>query len=117
MGNPERTRRTFSKPQKQRILREHFDNGLSISVLSRKHQISPVTLYSWKRMLMTDKKAKKEELLPEEIFEELERLRKENDNLKKALAEEVVQKNILYQAVEDGIKKNIARAKSKRLKK
>ncbi|BBH53984.1 transposase [Fluviispira sanaruensis] len=44
-------RRRFGYQEKRAILEEHFNLGLSLSVLSRKQQIHPVTLYSWKRSL------------------------------------------------------------------
>jgi len=44
-------RRRLGYYEKRAILEEHFNLGLSLSVLSRKHQIHPVTLYSWKRSL------------------------------------------------------------------
>ncbi|MBX9837840.1 MAG: transposase [Silvanigrellaceae bacterium] len=42
--------------KKKAILEEYFNSGLSLSAISSKHQIHPVTLYSWKRSLcMSDK--------------------------------------------------------------
>ena len=55
---------------------------------------------------MSDKKPEnpKSDLSPE-LLEELERLREENSHLKKALAEAVIDRSILREAVDRGIKK------------
>ncbi len=45
MSSPQKAKRVFSNPQREQILREHLEHGLSISAISRKHQISSVTLY------------------------------------------------------------------------
>ena len=46
-------KRKFSAKQRMSILAEH-DAGASIADLCRKHQISPATLYNWKKEKATD---------------------------------------------------------------
>lgn len=97
MASPHKLKKTFSISQKEQILREHLDQGLSISALSRKHQINAVTLYSWKKVFMSSDKVKTK---AEEEAEELARLRLENESLKKVVADLAVDKAILKDAIE-----------------
>lgn len=91
------SKRRFSRSTKLSILRELSSGTLSHSDLARKYQIHPVTLYHWKRT-MTQKKEEPQAVDLLEMAKELERLRKENENLKMALAEVAVEKQILLTA-------------------
>ena len=53
MASAVKSKKQYSFQQKEQILRDHFDHGLSISAISRKHQINAVNLYNWKKMFMT----------------------------------------------------------------
>lgn len=117
MGNPARTRRRFTFSEKERILNEHLQRGLSISVVARKHQISPVTLHTWKRKFMSEKMTKSSPEIPRELLEKLEALEKENSRLKKTVADLAIDKSILKEALDIQFKKSLAPAKSKRRKK
>ena len=44
-------RRRFSAEEKVSILREHLDNNVSVSELSKRHDISPVVIHRWKKEL------------------------------------------------------------------
>ena len=81
----ELNRKRITKEQKFTILQEHFDLGTPISALARVHRISPVTIYQWKR-LMNNKPAETN-INIDEVIKELEKLRKDNDRLTKALGE------------------------------
>lgn len=76
-------RKRHSIDQKHLILQDHFENGVSISELARKHQIHPITIYNWKKQ-MSDKK-KEDEIDVHEILAENEKLKKEIASLKKSL--------------------------------
>ena len=80
-------KRHFSYYEKQAILSEHFTEGLSIGVLSRKYQIHPVTLYSWKRMIDMSKSEIPNPINIEEILKENLKLQKEVKTLKHAVGE------------------------------
>jgi len=97
MATAGKAKRVFSFQQKEQILREHLDQGLSISAISRKHQINVVTLYNWKKMLMTSDKPKNR---PETESKENADLRRENDALKKAVADLAIERAILKDAIE-----------------
>ena len=73
-------RKRPSIDQKHLILSDHFEKGISLSELARKHQIHPMTIYNWKKK-MSDKK-KEDELDPEELLVEIQKLKKENQSLK-----------------------------------
>jgi transposase-like protein len=110
-------RRRLGYYEKRAILEEHFNLGLSLSVLSRKHQIHPVTLYSWKRSLsMTDKPINSKDNI-EEILAEMDRLKKENKYLSKAVSTLTIDKAILTDAIEILKKKSQQRALLKQQKK
>jgi transposase-like protein len=96
MSSPQKARRVYSISQKEQILKEHLEHGLSISAISRKHQINAVTLYAWKKMLMGSDKKKP----PVDDQAEIERLRRENEALKKTIANLAVDNSILKEANE-----------------
>ena len=77
-----RNRKRVSKEQKFIILKEHFDKGTSISELARINNIHPITLYHWKRQ-MADQPEEKINI--QEILSELQKLKKDNERLTKAL--------------------------------
>jgi len=89
-----RRRRTFSKGQKMEILREISSGSMSLSDLARKHDIHPVTIYSWKRNLRETMK-KPEEADIAEILKENERLKLEISALKETVSDLAVGKRIL----------------------
>jgi len=91
--SPKRTRRSFTKARKMEILREISSGSASLSDLARKHDIHPVTIYSWKRTLRETMK-KPEELNLDEILKENERLKLENLALKETVSDLAVGKRI-----------------------
>lgn len=96
MSSQKKAKRVYSISEKKQILNEHFDHGLSISAISRKHQINAVTLYAWKKMFMgSDKK----NTTPDDQ-NEIERLKRENEALKKVVADLAVDNSILKEANE-----------------
>ncbi|MBV6652876.1 MAG: transposase [Mameliella sp.] len=80
-------KRKFSIKQRLSILAEH-DSGASIADLCRKHQISPATLYKWKKEKTTDEN---------EQLRRLKALEAENKRLKKMYAELSIDHDILKQ--------------------
>jgi transposase-like protein len=107
------TRKHFTKDQKVRILNELNSGGMTIAGLARKHSIHPVTIHQWKRSMPTKPKTSEDY---QEVLSENEALKKENDNLKKALAEVAVDNQII-KAHNDVLKKRQRETKSKRQKK
>ena len=77
-----KAKQVYSNIQKKQILSEHFEHGLSISAIFRKHQINAVTLYKWKKMFTGPDKKKSS---PEDPLE-IERLKQENEALKQVVA-------------------------------
>ena len=45
------TRKHYSSNRKVEILREHLENGVSISELSRRYDIHPNMIHKWKKQL------------------------------------------------------------------
>lgn len=76
------------------ILREISSGSASLSDLARKHDIHPVTIYSWKRTLRETMK-KPEEPNLDEILKENERLKLEVLALKETVSDLAVGKRIL----------------------
>jgi len=44
-------KRVFTSEQKVKILREHLENGVSVSELCERYQIHPNNFYNWKKKL------------------------------------------------------------------
>ena len=44
-----RTRSRFTDQEKNSVLEDHFDKGISVPIFPRKHGIHLITLYNWKR--------------------------------------------------------------------
>ena len=91
-------RRYFTKAQKVSILNELSISGASLSELARKYEISSVMLYKWRKRM--DKEVTAPHPKSQCIVSELERIRKENEHLKRALGELVVEKQVLKTANE-----------------
>jgi putative transposase len=78
-------RRTFSKETKLSILQEAKENGVNVTLL--KHGLYPVTYYSWKKKFeQMGEEGFSHGMTPEHL-KEIKRLEKENNLLKKLLAE------------------------------
>lgn len=78
-------RRTFSKETKLSILQESKENGVNVTLL--KHGLYPVTYYSWKKKFeQMGEEGFSHGMTPEHL-KEIKRLEKENELLKKLLAE------------------------------
>lgn len=97
-------RRQFTVWQKRLILREHVEQGSSISFLARKYQVHPVTIYSWKRMVDLTGEMKDPHASIDELLQELALLRTENDKLRSCVADLVVQKAVQTDVI-DAFKK------------
>lgn len=97
-------KRQYTVGQKRLILREHVEQGVSISALSRKYQVHPVTIYSWKRMINLTEEFKDPHGSIDELLEELDRLKKENHRLKLAVGELTVDKTCQQELI-DSLKK------------
>lgn len=89
-------RRYFTTAKKLQILEELKKGSLTHSDLARKYKLHPVTLYQWKRT-MSEKKLS-EEIDYEQILKDYEKIKAENDQLKKAVAEMAIDKQILQTA-------------------
>lgn len=85
-------KRTFSKEEKLKILKEAESNGVQVTL--DKYGVYPATFYSWK---------KKYDSMGEEGFshgmtpahlKEIKRLEKENELLKKLLAEKDIESHL-----------------------
>lgn len=75
----------FTETQRLEILAQH-DAGAKVADLCREHQISPATLYNWKKEHKDDQ---------DEDKRRLKQLEKENAQLKKMYAELSIDHDIL----------------------
>ena len=81
----------YTTEQKIRILREAEQSDRTITDVCRTHQISEQTFHRWKRefgMLEVDQ------------AKQLKELKKENERLKRMLADEMLGKELLKEALE-----------------
>jgi transposase-like protein len=107
-------RKYFNKSRKLEILRELQESEITLSDLARKHDIHPVTIYSWKRTLRETMK-KPEEIDVAELLKEVDRLKEENLALKETVSDLAVRKRILEVSNDvykrDQLKKKLAMQK------
>jgi transposase-like protein len=115
MQATETTKRTYrTKSQKIQLLNELKSGDMTISTLARKHGVHPVTIHKWKREMA--KETDKDSIDVHELLAELEKIKEENNHLKKAVGDMAVSKEILQTAVEV-LKKNQRSEKLKPRKK
>jgi transposase-like protein len=115
MEATETTKRQYkTKSQKIQLLNELNSGGMTISTLARKHGIHPVTIHKWKREMTQE--IKKDSVDLHEVLEELEKLKEENNHLKKAVGNLAITNEIL-QTANDVLKKNQRSEKLKSPKK
>ena len=101
----------FTKEQKRNILSEHFEEGLSISELSRKHQVSAHAIYKWRNAMKKQQDEDKTiSLDTEQLLEEIEQLKRENSRLKHTVADQALDISTLKQW-NDFIKKKLREEK------
>ena len=81
----------YSTEQKIRILREAEGSGKKIQDVCRDHQISEQTFYRWKREFG---------MLEISQAKQLKELQRENPRLKRMLADEMLGKELLKEALE-----------------
>lgn len=81
-------KKKFTSKQLLEILAEH-DTGASVADLCRKHQISPATLYNWKKAKTVEE---------DEQLRRLKELEAENKRLKKVYANLSIDHDILKQS-------------------
>lgn len=95
-----RTRRKFSVEEKIRIVLEGLRGEGSISELCRREGIQPQQYYTWsKEFLEAGKKRLAGDTAREATSHEVTDLRKENDNLKLALAESMLKVRVLKKSL------------------
>lgn len=80
----------YSETQILKILKE-YEQGISVTELSRKHGFYPKTLYSWR---------KKYAGITDSSLQELKELQKENDRLKKMYANLSLENHALKDLIE-----------------
>lgn len=115
MQTIETTKRHYrTKSQKIELLNQLKSGGMTVSTLARMHGIHPVTIHKWKREMAQE--TKKDSIDVHELLAEFEKLKEENNHLKKAVGNMAVSNEILQTAVEV-LKKNQRSEKLKSPKK
>ena len=85
------TRRTFSAEEKIRVVLEGLRGEVSVSELCRRESIAPTIYYRWsKAFLDAGKNGLTRDTQRDATSDEVKRLKEENESLKKALAESVL---------------------------
>lgn len=106
--NEIKSRRHFTKEQKSQILEELKTRATTITQLAREKGIHPVTLHNWKRKMRMSQNSNEVDVRA--ILEELEKLKKENNQLKEVIGELSIDKLILKTS-NDIYKKDIIKKK------
>ena len=85
------TRRKFSAEEKIRIVVEGLRGELSVSALCRREGIAPTMYYRWsKAFLEAGKNGLTRDIRRDATAQEVKQLKEENEALKKALAEAIL---------------------------
>ncbi|EIM76376.1 transposase IS3 family, ORF_A [Nitritalea halalkaliphila LW7] len=85
-------KRTFSKEEKLKVLEEAKSNGVQATL--DKYGVYPATYYSWKKKYETmGEKGFRHGMTPAHL-KEIKRLEKENELLKKLLAEKEIESHL-----------------------
>ena len=82
-------KRTFTKDQKLQLLKEASEKGVTVTL--EKHGIYPATYYSWKKKFEQMGEAGFRHGITPKHIKEIKRLEKENELLKKLLAEKEIE--------------------------
>lgn len=99
-----RTRRRFSAEEKIRIVLEGFRKETPISELCRKENLSTAIYYSWLKDFMEAGKARlKGDTVRNATKSEVRELHEENDRLKMALAERVLEAELLKKSLKGSL--------------
>jgi putative transposase len=101
-------KRKFSKEDKLQIIKEASEQGVNNTL--EKHGIYPATFYSWKKKFETMGEAGFRHGMTPAQLKEIKRLEKENDTLKKLLAE----KELEGRLKDEMLKKKYAWARKKK---
>ncbi|MDK2841769.1 MAG: putative transposase [Anaerophaga sp.] len=104
---PDMKKRKFTKEEKLQIIKEATEQGVNVTL--EKHGIYPATYYSWKKKFETMGEAGFRHGMTPAQLKEIKRLEKENEMLKKILAE----KELEGRLKDDLLKKNYAWARKK----
>ena len=92
----------FTKDQKTSILSEHLKEGLSISELSRKYQLSAHIIYKWRNAMKEPQdENRKISLDTDQLLSEIEQLKRENSRLKHTVAEQALDLSTLKQGMRE----------------
>jgi transposase len=104
-------RRRWSIQEKEKIVRETYEPGNSVSLVSRKYNISPSMVFQWRRYMEEGASkgiANEEELVP---VSEVKKLEQRIRSLERMLGRKTEENEILKEAVEYGkARKWIARS-------
>lgn len=114
-------RKHFTQDKRLLIIKEHYSEGIPITVLARKYGIHAITLYNWKRQMKhkNDESPINPELI-RKLIAENDKLKSENKDLKAKVGDLSIKNDILKDGLEIAQKKAILKAlqlpkKSKRL--
>lgn len=107
-------RKYFTREQKKELLLEIKKSGITHAEFARRKGIHPVTIYQWKREMRNIQSTDDHNI--DEILLEIDKLKKENKQLKEVVGELSIDKKILETAV-DVYKKSQLKRKFKSSKK
>jgi transposase len=100
-------RRRWSIQEKEKIVRETYEPGNSVSLVSRKYNISPSMVFQWRRYMEEGASkgiANEEELVP---FSEVKKLEQRIRSLERMLGRKTEENEILKEAVVIARKKKL----------
>ena len=102
-----KSRRRWTAYEKQQLVQETYQGGMTVSFVARKHGISPSQLFYWRKLMDTSglTAVKAEEMVvPESEVKELKRKIKQ---LEQVLGKKTMENEILKEAVKLGREKKL----------
>lgn len=100
-------RRRWSPEEKRAIINETYLPSMSLSLVARKHAISPSLLFRWRKLMENgalEAVRSEEELVPKSRVKELER---QVQQLERMLGKKTLENEILREAVKLGREKKL----------
>jgi transposase-like protein len=104
MEDNQKRRKQYSIFEKQLILRQHYRDRVPLATLARQYNVSRFAIHKWKDWVNIDKDPVMPHGKVEQMLAELEKLRQENQVLKKSV-EELTYEKTCHKILIDELKK------------
>jgi transposase len=98
-------RRRFAAAEKQRMVQESYEPGMTVSLVARRHQVSPSLLFRWRKLAASGALSAVQADEPVVPASEVQALQHQVKELQRLLGKKTMENEILKEAVEFGRQK------------